>query len=140
MTAKHAPALRILGRADILGADDLARETIETPEWGKGSAVIVRCLTGAERNAVAIALSDGGSANLPVILDMKMRFLAAALIDAEGHHLFTPEDITALNEKNPIVMDRLFVVASRLSGWSALNIAEITATLGNAQSAASGSD
>ena len=135
MTAK--PKLRILSRSDILGADDLTRETVETPEWG--GSVIVRCLTGTERNAIAIALSDGGADKLPVVFDMQMQLLAAALIDEAGDHLFTADDLVALRGKNPIVTDRLFAVASKLSGWSATAIASLAVSLGNAQSAASGS-
>ena len=129
--------VRILSRSDILGADDLARETVDTPEWG--GSVIVRCLTGAERNAIAIALSDGGAEKLPVVFEMKMRFLAASIINEAGEHLFTVDDLAALNEKNPMVMDRIFVRASRLSGWSAVDVAALAVSLGNAQSAASGS-
>ena len=70
---------------------------------------------------------------------MKMRFLAAALINEAGEHLFTADDLAALNEKNPIVMDRVFVIASKLSGWSAADVAALAVSLGNVQSAASGS-
>ena len=84
MTAKATPKLRILSRSDILGADDLARDIEPTPEWGEGTGTLVRCLTGAERNAIAIALSDGGAEKLPVVFEMKMRFLAASIINEAG--------------------------------------------------------
>ncbi len=44
----------LLTKDDILGADDLATEDVEVPEWG--GCVRVRALTGTERDAFEAAM------------------------------------------------------------------------------------
>ncbi|QTD96965.1 phage tail assembly chaperone [Streptomyces cyanogenus] len=111
-----------LNRDAILGVNDLLTEKVDVPEWG--GEVIVRGLTGEERDAYEASRRQIRNAGTPqqelVILSENMRagLLVKCLIDENGDRLFTDQDAGLLGMKNGRTLDRLFDVASRLSGLS----------------------
>ena len=105
-----------LTRDQILAADDLPRETVAVPEWG--GDVIVRALTGQERDEYEVAMGRAlNDADKGRGINMRARLVAMALIDAEGNRLFNHEShVERLGRKSGRALDRVFEVAQRLSG------------------------
>jgi hypothetical protein len=112
-----------LSRDGILGAVDVQTEKVDVPEWG--GDVIVRGLTGDELDAFQGSVRQfrptfDGKGMEPVLVQdgMRAKLLVKCLIDEAGGRLFTDQDAPALGAKNGSVIDRLYDVASRLSGLS----------------------
>ncbi|MEV6737873.1 phage tail assembly chaperone [Streptomyces sp. NPDC051104] len=112
-----------LSRDGILGAVDIQTEKVFVPEWGDD--VIVRGLTGEELDAFQGSIRQfrptfDGKGMEPVLVqdNMRAKLLVKCLVDEAGERLFTDQDASALGAKNGAVIDRLYDVASRLSGLS----------------------
>jgi len=111
-----------LNRDTILGVSDLQTEKVDVPEWG--GDVIVRGLTGEERDAYEASrrqVRNAGTPHAEVVFiqdNARASLLVKCLVDEHGERLFTDRDAPALGQKNGAVLDRLFDVASRLSGMS----------------------
>ena len=107
--------MSLLTREAILAASDLVTERVLVPEWG--GEVLVRSLTGAERDAFeAASFITRGQTREVNLANLRARLLALALVDETGSALFVEADIVALGRKNARVLDRLFEIAQRLSG------------------------
>jgi hypothetical protein len=130
---------KLLTKVEILEAKDLVFEDVEAPEWG--GMVRVKGMTGAERNAyeqsVLVQSGDTYRANLALA---KEKLLVITLVDEDGQRLFGDAELKALAGKNAAVIDRLFMVASRLSGISDDDIDELAKNSEAAQNGSSGSD
>lgn len=105
----------ILSRDAILAASDLPTETVPVPEWG--GDVIVRALTGAERDEYEVAMGDALRAKTGGSINMRARLVAMTLVDESGQRLFNHEThVVRLGDKSGRALDRVFEVAQRLSG------------------------
>ncbi len=105
----------LLTRDQILGAQDLKRETVDVPEWG--GAVIVRELTAVERMAFEQeVLAAGGVGQLPP--DVVGRVAAWCIIDEKGQRVFSDEDGAALGAKSTDAILRVFRATMRLSAFA----------------------
>ena len=93
----------MLTRDQILGAGDLAVESIDVPEWG--GSVCIRVLTGAERDRFEQEIQ---SAKGKPIDNVRARLVALCVCDDQGLRLFTSADIAALGEKSATALDRIF--------------------------------
>lgn len=130
----------ILNKDQILAAADIQTEEVEVPEWG--GSVIVKALSGAERDSYEeLILRKGTSGKFEMVFpNMRAKLLVKTLVDADLKPIFTDKDVKALGEKNAEVLDRLFEVASRLSGISREDVDELAKNSGSAQNGSSGSD
>ena len=116
----------LLGRDDILQAQDLLFEDVAVPEWG--GEVRVRTLTGAERDRFEESVIKRNGKNVDVILkNMRARLVALTLIDRKGESLFSEKDIQALGGKSGAALQRVFEVAQRLNGLSNDDVEELAA-------------
>ncbi len=107
--------MKLLSRAEILAAEDLTRELVEVPEWG--GAVYVRGLTAAEYDAITVSAIEGSGKNHHVNLaNLRVKIVAASVVDEDGKRLFSDSDIKALGNKSAAALQRVFSVAQRLSG------------------------
>lgn len=137
--AGSAPVLRLLTADDILSADDIPQETVEVPEWG--GAVLVRGMTGIDRDGFEEAMTTSRGKDVTVNLrNFRAKLVARSIVDSEGRRLFTDDKVDALGRKSAIALQRVFTVAQRLSGLAPDEVEELTRELGEAQSAASGTD
>jgi hypothetical protein len=100
----------ILSRDAILSAQDLKREEVAVPEWG--GAVLVRTMTGAERDAWEQSLANGGKID---VSNVRARLVAACTIDESGALLFSAADAQALGAKSGAALERVAKVAQRLN-------------------------
>lgn len=111
-----------LSGSQILGAEDVQTRTVPVPEWG--GDVIVRGLTGADRDAYEASLNQmrpkpDGTRELVLVRDnARAKLLVKCLIDENGNRLFKETDAPALGKKSGAVLDRLYDVATDLSGMS----------------------
>jgi hypothetical protein len=123
-----------LDRKAILQADDLALELVNVPEWG--GEVYVRAMTGTERDRfeVGMYLSRENPEERAVV---RARVVAYCTVDEKGKALFTAADIDALGRKSAKALDRIFSVASRLSGTDAEAPKGAEASFGDGPSEAS---
>jgi hypothetical protein len=126
-----------LSRDAILGAVDVQIEKHFVPEWG--DEVIIRGLTGDELDAFQGSVRqfrptfDGKGMEAVLIQEgMRAKLLVKCLVDEAGERLFTDQDAPALGAKNGAVIDRLYDIASRLSGLSEEEKAEME---GNSEAA-----
>jgi len=131
-----------LSRDGILGAVDVQTEKVFVKEWGDD--VIVRGLTGDELDAFQGSVRqfrptfDGKGMEAVLVQDgMRAKLLVKCLVDENGDRLFTDQDASALGAKNGSVIDRLYDVASRLSGLSEDEKAELEGNSDPAESAGS---
>jgi len=107
--------MKILTKADILGAEDFAKETHEVKEWG--GSVMLRTLSGKERDEfearISKASKDGKSID---IRGLKALLLSLALIDGDGNLLFESAEADQLNLKSSKPINDLFEIAQRMNG------------------------
>ena len=102
----------VLSKEQILQADDLKREAVDTPEWG--GEVLLRELRGRERDAFEEGSMD--KQRNVTMTNMRARLVALSAIDEEGERLFTAKEATELGDKSATALNRLFEVCCRLSG------------------------
>lgn len=128
-----------LTRDAILEAVDIPHETVSVPEWG--GEVIVRGLTGAQRDRFESSMIRGEGRNQRVVLDnMRARLCALTIVDENGKRLFSDSDVKALGQKSAVALNRVFAVAMRLSGLTPEDVAELSKNSVDGQSEDSTSD
>jgi hypothetical protein len=135
--------LTYLNRDDILKPRDLKVEEVDVPEWG--GIVRIRELTGEGQNAFQASLrrtrpngqtimdQDGNP-----ILDLtnaSAKLLVRAIVGDDGEPLLSLADVDALGQESGAVLERVALIARRLSGMTdeAVDDAE-----GNSDAAPSG--
>jgi hypothetical protein len=128
-----------LSRDDILKAEDNAPEELEIPEWG--GSVLVRGMSGRERDAFEVSMRDQRSGQqIPGAMNnIRAKLVARCIVDDDGDRVFTDSDIAALGEKSGAAIDRIFDVASRLSGMSEYDEKEMAANFGQGSGGGSSS-
>lgn len=127
--------MKTLTKEEILAAQDLKTETVDVPEWG--GQVIVRTMTGLERDRFESSIMQGGQRNYE---NLRSKVVVSTVVDAEGNSLFTLKDVEALGKKAANVIDRVFTVAIRLSGMTGKEMEELAGNSSTGPSDASTSD
>jgi hypothetical protein len=111
----------MLTKDAIFAADDLPREKVSVPEWG--GHVYVRSMTGTERDAFEESINAGGE--LKNFANFRARLAVLTVVDAEGKRLFDDKDVKALGKKSAAALTRVFNAATKLSGLSTADVAEL---------------
>lgn len=129
---------KYLTRDEILQAQDLPQEKVDVPEWG--GEVLVRGLTGAERDAFEgdMVRPNGNTLTLDLegaMQNVRARLVARTIVDENGKRQFSDDDIAALGRKSAKALQRVFEVAQRLSGMTNKDVQELGTALKNAPSA-----
>lgn len=116
--------LRLLTRAeDILGAPDITREEVPTPEWGEGTGVLVQSMTADQRlayeQAGRLAVRDGKGRldhfDVDENWDGRVALVVCSVVNEAGEPVFSAEHVSRLAAKNAAPLDRIADVARRLS-------------------------
>ncbi|MGW3711402.1 hypothetical protein ACWDN6_14800 [Streptomyces albogriseolus] len=116
-----------LSAEQILGADDLAFEDVEVPEWG--GTVRVREMPGTERDKFESQFvgKDGASVRAEGLEGFRARLAAATIVDENGRQLFrSPAETKRLGEKSARALQRVCDAAMRLSAMSEDDVKELT--------------
>lgn len=105
-----------LTKEQIFAANDLATEPVDVKEWG--GSVIVRSMTGADRDAFESSLVTFGEDGKRIadLSNMRAKLVAMTVVDENGDRLFTAEDIGAIAHKSASAIERVYQVAQRLNG------------------------
>lgn len=126
-----------LSKDDILAADDIHYQDEYVPEWG--GTVRVRGMNAKERGRVeaTFVAVKGESVEIrtDAMQELRVRTVAACLIDENGDRLFDDQDVAELAQKASEPVHRLFDIAQRLSGT---NQGATAAMAGNSPAAPSG--
>ena len=119
-----AKQLDQLGREAILAIPDIKREVVQIPEWG--GAVTVQGLTGDERDDFEATCVKGRGKKTEVNLrNFRAKLVARSCIQEDGSRLFSDDDAAALGKKSGAAINRVFEVASRLSGLTDEDLEEL---------------
>ena len=108
-------------RDGILGADDLPREKVETPEWGPEVPFVwVQGITGSERDKWDSSMMERGPDGNPVPKlggkDIRARFCCMVLVDEDGSKIFAAAEAPMLAKKSAVVINRIWMKGRELSG------------------------
>jgi len=115
----------MLTRDQILGADDLRRETVAVPEWG--GEVLVRTLNGAERDAYEATIIQQRGTNATMnLVNARAKLVQRTVIDESGQLLFDEGDVRSLAKKSSAALQRVYDAAARLCGLTKQDIEELT--------------
>jgi hypothetical protein len=118
----------LLNRDTILKAADLITEQVEVPEWG--GSVLVRAMNGAERDQYEKSVLVRKGKNTEVnLVNARAKLVALTVVDEAGKRLFTDGDVAALGQKSAAALNRIFNVATRLSGITEEDVEELTEEL-----------
>ena len=108
----------------ILKADNLRTEEVSVPEWG--GVVLVRELSGRARDEWEASLAVmRGKAMVPDVANLRAKLVARSVVGDDGEPVFTQNDVHALGELSAAALDRVFEVASRLSGLGEKDLEEL---------------
>jgi len=117
--------MKTLTRDQILQCSDIQTESVEVPEWG--GAVLVKGLSGAERDALEAAIVEVRGRKQRLHLENTMaRLVSMSVVDENGKRLFTNGDIEALGKKSSSALQRVCQVAQRLSGLTQDDLEEMS--------------
>jgi len=126
-----------LTKEQILSAEDIVFEDVAVPEWG--GAVRVKTLTGLERDGLEQSMLDGkGKSQHVNMANFRAKLCSRTIVDDSGKRVFSDLDIVDLGRKSGQALQRVFNVASRLSGFSDSDIEDLTKNLESSQSDDSG--
>jgi hypothetical protein len=128
----------MLSRDDIANMCDFTTITVDVPEWG--GSVLLRSMTVGHHDDLQIRLlrfsgaeaspENGAATSLlyrhPELLrEVKSRLLSYCLCDARGTLLLNDDAGRAiLEQRNPVVIDRLYEAASQLNRLSSADVDE----------------
>ena len=128
-----------LTRDDILNCDDVQIVKLSVPEWG--GHLYVKSMAGEDRDAWEAAQIGGTATKPKVKLDnMRATLAAHTVCDESGKLLFAVADIVLLGKKSSAALERVHVVARKLSRISADDIEELVGNSDGVPSAECGSD
>lgn len=106
--------MALLGRDQILAAQDLPTVDVEVPEWG--GTVRVRMMTGGERDAFeAGTITRHGRKIEQNLVNIRARLVALCVVDEKGQRLFSEADAVALGQKSAAALNRVFNAAQQLN-------------------------
>ena len=129
-------SVKVLDKASILEAQDLETEKVEVPEWG--GIVLVRGLTGTERDNFEASILRGQGKNMTVNMEnLRAKLVARSAVGEDGARLFSDADAVALGKKSAAALSKVFTVAQKLSGLSDDDVKGLTEGLTDAPSDAS---
>jgi len=118
----------MLSKADILESKDIESEVVKVPEWN--GEVMVYGLTLAEKDKWGDSIVIDGKATME---GATARLCALCIRDEKGKPIFTNKDITSLQAKSAKALDRVFLVAQRLSGIGQEEIKDTVKNSGKTQ-------
>ena len=127
----HEPietTLRMLGRDDILNADDRPVTVLPVPEWG--GAVRLRGLTGEDRDAweLWIGANKVGATEMN-LRNARVKIVASCIVGEDGNPLFGETDIKRLAKKSARALTRVYDEACKMSGLTKEDVEKIEASL-----------
>lgn len=123
-------AKKVLSRQDILSVQDIKLEEVPVPEWG--GVVFVKGMTGMERDSFEAAVVQQRGKNMQVnMVNIRAKLAALTVCDEDGVRVFTEQDVKELGKKSAAALNRIYEVASRLSGITESDVEELAGEIEN---------
>jgi len=94
-----------LSKAAIFAAVDNDTHEVPVPEWG--GSILLRSMTGTQRNNYEFWAMQQSKAKAPDYRGIRERLIIYCAVDESGESLFTESDLEELAAKNSEVIDRL---------------------------------
>jgi len=116
-------AKKVLGKDDILNADDIVTETVDVPEWG--GSVIIKTITARQRDAWEASIVPLGNRKKMNMVDIRAKLLAVCIVNEDGGRMFTDADVAKLTRKSGKAVDRVFSAAQKLNKISDDDVEEL---------------
>jgi hypothetical protein len=118
--------MALLSKDQIISADDRKTKEVPVPEWG--GSVLIRSLTGRERDAFeASTVKTKGNKSEANYENFRARFVAECVVDEHGKKLFSNRsDVLMLGNKSVAALQRVFNAAQELNGMSEEDVEELT--------------
>lgn len=119
----------LLDREAILShRHDLPFEDVEVPQWG--GLVRVRGLSGKDRDAyeastIIVRAGRKGLEEGRDLDNLRARLIVRCLVDEQGERLFHDGEYDVLGDLPGVIVNKLWEVASRLSGLGDEDLAEL---------------
>lgn len=105
--------MALLSKEQILSAVDIETKEVDVPEWG--GAVLIKMMSGTERDEFELLLTKGGTQN---IKNFRAKYLAKCLVGEDGELLFSEKEIPALGKKSVRALERVYNEALTLNAFS----------------------
>ena len=119
--------MKVLTADQILKCNDLKKQAVAVPEWGKDAGVYIRTLTGTERDKfeeeIVKVKGDKTEINYK---NMRAKLVALTACTKSGSLIFNQSHVEALGKKSAAALDRLFSVAQKINGMSAEDVKQLT--------------
>lgn len=138
--------MALLGRDEILKADDLKTEDIPVPEWASkdnpDAFVRVRMLTGTERDkfeASMVEMKKDGSAKANRE-NVRARLLILCVVNERGELMFNNADIKLLGGKSAKALERVVNAVNELNAFTEEDLDSLAEDFGDGPSEDSTSD
>lgn len=118
----------------ILSADDRQTMEVDVPEWG--GTVLVRELGGSDRDRFEAFMRKAKETG--EYYGFRAMVASMAIVDEDGHTLFTQKHVQALGQKKAAALDRIVDKALSLSGMDDESVAELEKNSAGSPSDSSG--
>jgi hypothetical protein len=119
-----AETKKALTKEQILGASDIEIKKVDVPEWG--GFVYVKGMTGKERDIFESMVLEKKGSNPKVNLEnIRTKLAVMSICDKDGTKIFNDKEINELGDKSGKALDRVFNIASKLSGLSKEDVDEL---------------
>lgn len=118
--------MALLGRDQILSADDRVYCDVDVPEWG--GTVRLRSLSGRERDNFEATLQEQrGGKTKQNFENFRARLVALCAVDDAGNPLFPNRaDVVMLGNKSVSALQRLFNKCNEMNGMTEQDVEELT--------------
>lgn len=132
--------MALLGRDEILGADDLKTKDVPVPEWN--GEVRIRTLTGEQRDDYEASMIEMKKDGTPKrnVKNVRARLVALCIVNERGEQVFNPSDIVQLGRKSAAALDRVATACQELNAFSDEDIEELAQGFNSDPSEGSTSD
>ena len=111
-------------------ATTLPQEVVPTPELGDGASVIVRGMSGTDRNSYESALMVGkGRKSRVDMADITAKLLVRCIVREDGTRVFRDDETALVGKIRSDVLGRLSDVAQRLCGLTEEDLEDLGKSL-----------
>lgn len=108
--------MALLGRDQILSADDTQSQIVPVPEWGGEVKILGLSGEDVDKYEASVLRMRKGKPDV-ALQNATARLVAWCLVDENNSRMFTNEsDLKELGKKSGVALQRCFEVAAQLSG------------------------
>lgn len=133
----------LLSKNEIRAIDDRKMQTVPVPEWGKDAEVMIRQLSGRDRESYehyAAAYGKTSEMDEATAQDFYARMAVLSCADEHGNPLFDRRDVGWLTQKSHVALKRIFDATWKFNLFDPEEVDRAADFLGTTPESVSGSD